>query len=87
MRKRADAPRGAGLSLVVPAEPVTLSKLSVNVASDVAHRLREVAFEHRISESSIVEMALRDLLGRRSGSELTAFIREYGGILRRKRRA
>jgi predicted transcriptional regulator len=59
-------------------------KLSVNVSADVGNRLRRVAFNERISESSVVEIALAQLFGR-SGSDaaLGRTLREQGATLRR----
>jgi hypothetical protein len=43
-------------------------KLSVNVSGDIGQRLRRIAFEERLSESSIVQIA---------------FLKEQGASLRR----
>jgi hypothetical protein len=58
-------------------------KLSVNVSSAVGERLRKLAFEERISESSVVEIALQLLFDGSPGSELGSFLRERGATLRR----
>jgi hypothetical protein len=59
-------------------------KLSVNVAAEVGMRLRRFAFEERLSESSIVEIALHQLFARNT-SEITLakFLRDHGASLRR----
>jgi hypothetical protein len=58
-------------------------KLSVNVSADVGWRLRKVAFEERLSESSIVEIALEQLFARTTESTVGKFLREHGASLRR----
>jgi len=77
-------PRGVSSganSAVNDGQPV---KLSVNVSADVGARLRRVAFDERLSESSIVEIALAQLFGKNSGDgSLGRFLREHGASLRR----
>ena len=68
---------GAGSSTV---------KLSVNVGEDVGLKLRQVAFEQRLSESSIVEVALALLFRRTDGPTLGSLLRQQGATLRRKRK-
>jgi predicted transcriptional regulator len=62
-------------------------KLSVNVSADVGQRLRRIAFEERLSESSIVEIALMDFFGRMSEVEVGSYLRAQGATLRRPRNA
>jgi hypothetical protein len=69
---------------VAPAAPEVV-KLSVNVSGDIGTRLREVAFEQRLSESSIVEVALGLLFRRSDGPSLGSVLRQHGATLRRKR--
>ena len=59
-------------------------KLSVNVPYEQGERLRNLAFEHRVSESSIVQIALRLLFGRGDDAALGGLLREHGASLRRK---
>ena len=61
-------------------------KLSVNVSEDVGLKLRHVAFEQRLSESSIVEVALALLFKRTDGVSLGSLLRQQGATLRRKRK-
>ena len=61
-------------------------KLSVNVSEDVGLKLRQVAFEQRLSESSIVEVALALLFRRSEGQTLGSLLRQQGATLRRKRK-
>jgi len=61
----------------------TAVKLSVNVTSIAGMRLRRVAFDERVSESSIVQIALDELFEGRSDSDLGLFLRENGASLRR----
>lgn len=58
-------------------------KLSVNVSREIGMRLRRIAFDERISESSIVEIALDGLFDGRSDSQLGALLRDKGASLRR----
>jgi predicted transcriptional regulator len=58
-------------------------KLSVNVSSDVGHRLRDIAYTERLSESSIVQIALRQMFERTTNAEIGDFLRENGASLRR----
>ena len=58
-------------------------KLSVNVSAEVGWRLRKVAFEERLSESSIVEIALEQLFVRTTEATVGKFLREHGASLRR----
>jgi hypothetical protein len=58
-------------------------KLSVNVSGAIGRRLRKVAFEERLSESSIVEIALALLFTRTSDANLGKYLRERGASLRR----
>ena len=59
-------------------------KLSVNVSAEVGTRLRRFAFDERLSESSIVEIALHQLFTRNpSEAALARFLREHGASLRR----
>jgi len=70
-----------------PAEGGLLSgpavKLSVNVSSAIGDRLRKLAFDERISESSIVEIALAVLFEGAEEREIGPFLRERGATLRR----
>jgi hypothetical protein len=58
-------------------------KLSVNVSSAIGERLRKLAFEERVSESSIVEIALAVLFEGAEENEIGPFLRERGATLRR----
>ncbi len=66
------------------ASPPKAMKFSINLAADVGSELKRIAFDQRLSESSIVEVALRQLLGRVSPEALGAFLRRNGATLRRK---
>ena len=61
-------------------------KLSVNVTRDVGIRLRRIAFDERVSESSIVEIALNGLFTEMSDAQLGEFLRSQGASLRRPAR-
>jgi len=60
-----------------------LRKLSINVSQEIGLRLRRLAFEQDVSESSIIEIALREFLdhGPRRGWE--SALRQKGATLRR----
>ena len=70
--------------LAAPIAPEVV-KLSVNVSEEIGTRLRQVAFEQRLSESSIVEVALGLLFRRSDGPTLGTVLRQHGATLRRKR--
>jgi hypothetical protein len=61
----------------------TSVKLSVNVSADVGQRLRRIAFEERLSESSIVQIALTMMFDRTTDESVGEFLREQGASLRR----
>jgi hypothetical protein len=58
-------------------------RFTVNLSAEVAHELRAIAARDRVSESSIVEIALRQLIRRVSAPALGAFLRDRGACLRR----
>jgi hypothetical protein len=60
-------------------------KLSINVAEDLGARLRRLAFDLRVSESSIVEVALGLLYETGEDPEIAGILRSRGASLRRKR--
>ena len=59
-------------------------RFTVNIAQDVGDQLKEIAFENRVSESSIIEVALRQLFRRVGPAQLGAFLRLNGACLRRR---
>jgi hypothetical protein len=59
-------------------------RFTVNISADIASQLRQIAFEHRVSESSVIEIALRQLIRRVTPSALGAFLRQNGACLRRR---
>jgi len=60
------------------------NKLSVNVGHDISERLRSLAYTHRLSESSIVEVALTMFFARGDDAMLGVLLRELGATLRRR---
>ena len=58
-------------------------KFSINVSADVGAHLCEASFTERLSESSIVEVALMQLFARVRREELGSFLRKHGASLRR----
>jgi hypothetical protein len=83
MRNRREQ-RGAGVLSERVGAPADAQRFTVNIAVDVAEELRAVAARHRVSESSVVEIALRQLLRRVAPSALGTFLREHGACLRRR---
>jgi hypothetical protein len=64
--------------------PANAVKFSVNISSDVGLELKRIAFENRVSESSVIEIALRQLFGRVTRERLGTFLRQNGACLRRR---
>lgn len=61
-------------------------KLSVNVSNDIGSRLRKIAFDERLSESSIVEISLDMLFAKSTDAQIGKFLRDRGASLRRATR-
>ncbi|MBV8154109.1 MAG: hypothetical protein JO192_00090 [Candidatus Eremiobacteraeota bacterium] len=59
-------------------------RFTVNISQDVGGQLKEIAFENRVSESSVIEVALRQLFRRVTPAALGAFLRQNGACLRRR---
>lgn len=59
-------------------------RFTVNISQDVGDQLKGIAFDHRVSESSIIEVALRQLFRRVTPAALGAFLRQNGACLRRR---
>jgi hypothetical protein len=74
--------KAASVSAATAATPKAV-KLSVNVSAETGRRLRKVAFEERLSESSIVEIALEMLFSRTTEATVGKYLREHGASLRR----
>jgi len=60
------------------------SKLSVNVNHEVSERLRNLAYLHRLSESSIVEIALAMFFARGDDELLGVMLKQLGATRRSK---
>jgi hypothetical protein len=71
-------------SSVADASAALRSKLSVNVSHDISERLRSLAYAHRLSESSIVEVALTMFFTRGDDAMLGVLLKELGATLRRR---
>ena len=65
-------------------EVAARSKLSVNVSHDISERLRSLAYTHRLSESSIVEVALSMFFARGDDEVLGVILKQLGATLRRR---
>jgi len=74
----------AGAETQPGADGSARNKLSVNVGHDISERLRSLAYTHRLSESSIVEVALTMFFARGDDAMLGVLLRELGATLRRR---
>lgn len=59
-------------------------KFSINLSSDIGAELRRIAFEQRVSESSVIEIALRHMFRKISSERLGNFLKQNGACLRRR---
>jgi hypothetical protein len=66
-------------------EPDHAQRITVNLSGEVGDELRSIALRYSVSESSVVEIALRQLFRRVGPAALGAFLHEHGGCLRRRR--
>ncbi len=58
-------------------------KLSINVSAEIGRRLRRIANDERLSESSIVQIALTLMFEQTTDSTIGDFLRKQGASLRR----
>jgi hypothetical protein len=84
MMRNTRAQRASELSAEI-GNPDNAQRITVNLAGDVGEELHNIASRYRVSESSIVEIALRQLFRRITPAALGAFLRDHGGCLRRRR--
>jgi predicted transcriptional regulator len=63
---------------------VKIATVSHTLDAEVAERLRHFAFRERISESAVIEFALRDLFDVGDDAQLGQRLRDAGAALRRK---
>ncbi len=78
---------GAALRLDgVAGRKSSIATVSHTLDSNVAERLRHFAFRERISESAVIEFALRTLFESDDEAELGRRLREAGAALRRRNR-
>jgi hypothetical protein len=80
-----EGPRSRRQPEPAPASPI--GKLSANVDAVLYERLRELAHVQRVSESSIVDIALRRFFAVGDDEVLGAILHEAGATLRRKQSA
>jgi hypothetical protein len=74
-----------GLATASPArKTVKIATVSHTLDAEVAERLRHFAFRERISESAVIEYALRELFAQGDNEMLGTRLRESGAALRRK---
>jgi hypothetical protein len=60
-------------------------RITVNLSGEIGDELRRTALRCSVSESSIVEVALRQLFRRFDAPTLSGFLLEQGACLRRRR--
>ena len=78
-----DGLSGSGPATQRPATKI--ATVSHTLHFEIAERLRHFAFRERISESAVIEFALRELFeGGEADAKLGARLREAGAALRRK---
>jgi len=78
---------GVGLRLDGAAgKKASIATVSHTLDSNVAERLRHFAFRERISESAVIEFALRSLFESDEEAALGRRLREAGAALRRRNR-
>jgi predicted transcriptional regulator len=70
----------------VAGKKASISTVSHTLDSSVAERLRHFAFRERISESAVIEFALRSLFESGEEAALGRRLREAGAALRRRNR-
>ena len=83
MRNRREARNGNSISESIGA-PADAQRFTVNIAAEVAAELRSIAAKHRVSESSVVEISLRQLFRRVSPATMGSFLHDHGACLRRR---
>lgn len=64
--------------------PANALKFSINLSAELGSELRRIAFEERVSESSVIEISLRQLFRRVSPDRLGVFLKQNGACLRRR---
>jgi hypothetical protein len=67
-----------------PRLPVRIATVSHTLDLKLAERLREFAFRQRVSESAVIEHALRTFFEDGSDAELGLVLRKAGATLRRR---
>lgn len=65
------------------AKTAALRKLSINVSEEIGLRLKRLAFDHDVSESSIIEIALTEFLSHEPRRGWGTSLRQKGASLRR----
>ncbi|HEX3368826.1 MAG TPA: hypothetical protein VHS56_04545 [Candidatus Cybelea sp.] len=83
MRNRRDGRSGGSISELV-GTPADAQRFTVNIAAEVAAELRSIAAKHRVSESSVVEISLRQLFRRIAPATMGGFLHDHGACLRRR---
>jgi hypothetical protein len=81
-RNRKERPNAVSARL---GSSVKAQRITVNLSAEIGDWLRETAERCQVSESSVVEIALRQLLRRVNPMMLEAFLHEHGACLRRRK--
>ncbi len=61
-----------------------IKKISVSLDTDLARRIRQIAYQHEISKSAIVEVAVRRLFGAQNDDAIASILVRGGARLRRE---
>jgi hypothetical protein len=64
-------------------DPQHAQRFTVNLSAEIANELRGIAGRYRVSETSVVEVALRHLFRRVTPAAFGGFLRDRGACLRR----
>jgi hypothetical protein len=83
IRPPAQLPPVTASSAPLTAAKQATTKIGGMVANEIADRLKTIAFTSRISESVILETALRSFFGDRSDAEIGMMLRANGARRRR----
>jgi hypothetical protein len=79
-----DEPARSTTSAANSSSSTTRSKLSVNVSHEISEHLRNLAYSYRLSESSIVEVALTIFFARGDDALLGVLLKQLGATRRSK---
>ena len=84
MSQKRAASNHRGATTVVPRAAIRIATVSHTLDVKLAERLREFAFRQRVSESAVIEHALRTFFEDGDDAELGQTLRKAGATLRRR---